>query len=108
MPRILSLFRGTGVCSFFYICAFVPFCVICRGGPLWPPQRGVLRWGGHRGPPLQLFLARSKFPSAVHVKIFVVWIDGGGHLQVMIGLAVWTESLVNQAGQAKQARVFHA
>ena len=80
----------------------------CRGGPLWPPVVIVQGTGGHRGPPLQLLLTEPHSFSAMHVKVFVAWIDRGSHLQVTIGLAVGTDRFVNDSGLVKQSRVFHA
>src|SRR5215203_6664450 len=49
----------------------------CRGGPPWPPQRGNTMWqtwGGHGGPPLQLYLINVLpfFRQDVHDPVFSV------------------------------------
>ena len=52
--------------------------------------------------------ATPTFISAMYMKVLVVWIDCGGHLQVTVGLPVGTESLVNDSGLVKKSRVLHA
>ena len=60
-------------------------------------------WQGEFAPFNLYVLVRSfvLLRSAMNVKVFVIWIDRDGHLQVTIRCAIWTYSFVNHACQSK-------